>query len=128
MTLPTNNDSPPFLYKSVFSSISHLTSDLCSLLSGRPYGWDSKYPGSPFQSSEHSLRRQMMSPVQDGSVSMLSFELICLVDHHSTRSKALQVIANTAGTKFYTAYQLIGLRVVPSVGLILSHATLHVSH
>lgn len=50
-----------------FKSISYLTSDLCSLLSGRPYGWDSIHPGSAFQSPEHSLWCQMMSLVQDGS-------------------------------------------------------------
>lgn len=63
-------------------------------------------------------------------VSILSFELICLTDHHSTRSRALQVVANMTGTisKFYMAYQLIGTGVLPSVGLILSHAALHVSH
>lgn len=63
-------------------------------------------------------------------VSILSFELKCPPEHLSTRSRALQVIANMTGTisKFHTAYQLIGTGVVPSVGLILWHATLHVSH
>lgn len=57
-------------------------------------------------------------------------ELTCLTAHRSTRSTDPQVTANTTGTisKFDTAYQLIGTGVVPSVGLILSHATLHVSH
>lgn len=55
------------------------------------------------------------------AISILSSELTCLTDHQPTRSRALQVTANMTGTisKFYTAYQLIGTRVVPSVGLIL---------
>lgn len=86
-------------------------------------------PRSSHQNTAYGAKWCHWSKMAAGA-STLSPELTCLTAHRSTRSTDPQATANTTGTisTFDTAYQLIGTGVVPSVGLILSHATLHVSH
>lgn len=131
--LITSNDPFPFLSKSVFflnqSPIWPLTSAHYWAV-GHMVG--TQYTLGPLSSHQNTADGAKWCHwcKMAAGVSMLSSELTCPTDQRSTCSRAPQVTANTTGTisKFHTAYQLIGTRVVPSVGLVLSHATLQVSH